>query len=229
MKAGLFFMAGTIVALAGLLPAPGAADTPSFDRYALILTRKPFGAPPPPPAPPPAPVVEEPKFTEGYRLSMIVQSKDGKISVGFVDKENKRYMMRVGETRDSIGITVVSADYKNGEVVLRKGDRTETLRRSDKPGAAAPAITETPRKKADDARAGYAERRRARLTEQRLREEQEARNPPKSEFTDEAALAEHLHNYQLEVIRQGLPPLPIPLTQEQDDQLVAEGYLPPTQ
>ena len=31
----------------------------------------------------------------------------------------------------------------------------------------------------------------------------------------------------MEVIRQGLPPLPIPLTPEQDSQLVKEGVLPP--
>ena len=31
----------------------------------------------------------------------------------------------------------------------------------------------------------------------------------------------------MEVIRQGLPPLPVELTKAQDDQLVREGYLPP--
>ena len=31
----------------------------------------------------------------------------------------------------------------------------------------------------------------------------------------------------MEAIRQGLPPLPLELTPEQDDQLVAEGVLPP--
>jgi len=31
----------------------------------------------------------------------------------------------------------------------------------------------------------------------------------------------------MEVIRQGLPPLPIPLTPEMDAQLVSEGVLPP--
>ena len=37
----------------------------------------------------------------------------------------------------------------------------------------------------------------------------------------------NLQNYQMEVIRSGMPPLPIPLTKEMDDQLVAEGVLPP--
>ena len=39
----------------------------------------------------------------------------------------------------------------------------------------------------------------------------------------------NLQDYQMEVIRSGMPPLPIPLTQEMDDQLVAEGVLPPAE
>ena len=31
----------------------------------------------------------------------------------------------------------------------------------------------------------------------------------------------------MDVIRAGLPALPVPLTKEMDDQLVAEGVLPP--
>jgi len=42
-------------------------------------------------------------------------------------------------------------------------------------------------------------------------------------------LEKHLRDYQMDVIRKGLTPLPIPLTQEMDDQLVKEGVLPPVQ
>ena len=56
--------------------------------------------------------------------------------------------------------------------------------------------------------------------------QQEQQKPIEPKYTGEE-LTEHLYNYQMEVIRQGLPPLPIPLTPEQDAQLVAEGYLPP--
>lgn len=38
---------------------------------------------------------------------------------------------------------------------------------------------------------------------------------------------EDLQQYQMNTIRSGMPPLPIPLTQEMDDQLVKEGILPP--
>ena len=40
-------------------------------------------------------------------------------------------------------------------------------------------------------------------------------------------LEKHLQNYQMEVIRQGLPPLPVQLTADRDAQLVSEGFLPP--
>ncbi len=40
-------------------------------------------------------------------------------------------------------------------------------------------------------------------------------------------LTKHLREYQQTVIRQGLPALPIPLTPEEDAQLVKDGILPP--
>ena len=40
-------------------------------------------------------------------------------------------------------------------------------------------------------------------------------------------IQESLWQYQMDVIRAGLPPLPVPLTKQMDDQLVAEGVLPP--
>lgn len=216
-----------LVALLGAIAPIARADTPSFDRYQVILTRKPFGAPPPPPEPPRAPVVEERKFTEGFRLTMIVESEDGEVSAGFVDNQNKSYMMFVGDIKNEIEL--VSADYDAGEVVLKKGERLESLKFASAGGSSAPASAPalTNQKEAEANRASYAERRRARA-EQLQREQEAAQKVPEPQFTGEA-LEKHLHEYQMEIIRQGLPPLPIPLTPEQDDQLVAEGYLPPVQ
>ena len=53
-------------------------------------------------------------------------------------------------------------------------------------------------------------------------EAEQAQPPPEPKMTG-PELEKHLQNYQLEVIRQGLPPLPIPLTPEMDAQLVAES------
>lgn len=43
----------------------------------------------------------------------------------------------------------------------------------------------------------------------------------------EAEIQQHLQSYQKELIRQGLPPLPIPLTRKTDEELVKEGVLQP--
>lgn len=43
----------------------------------------------------------------------------------------------------------------------------------------------------------------------------------------EAEIQAHLQRYQMELIRQGLPPLPVRLTPENDAALVREGVLPP--
>ena len=61
---------------------------------------------------------------------------------------------------------------------------------------------------------------------QRMLERQKPVEVPKPMYTGEE-LEKHLQNYQMEVIRQGLPPLPVQLTPDRDAQLVAEGFLPP--
>ena len=76
-------------------------------------------------------------------------------------------------------------------------------------------------KQAEERRLSYAERRR-----QRMLERQKPVEVPKPMYSGEE-LEKHLQNYQMEVIRQGLPPLPVQLTADRDAQLVSEGFLPP--
>ena len=78
-------------------------------------------------------------------------------------------------------------------------------------------------------RSSYAERYR-----QRQRERQQPVGPlpkpaaplPKPAFS-QAELAQHLQNYQMQAIREGLPPLPVALTPESKAQLEKEGIVPP--
>ena len=67
----------------------------------------------------------------------------------------------------------------------------------------------------------YAERRR-----QRQLERLKAPEVQQPLLTGEE-LEKHLQDYQMEVIRQGMPPLPVQLSPDRDAQLVAEGFLPP--
>ncbi len=66
-------------------------------------------------------------------------------------------------------------------------------------------------------RPDYQARRRQRMTQQH-----QAAPPPSPE-----KLQQHVQDYQMDVIRLGLKPVPWPLTKEMDDQLVNEGILPP--
>jgi hypothetical protein len=57
--------------------------------------------------------------------------------------------------------------------------------------------------------------------------EAEEEEEDEDEAIREAEIQAHLQNYQKELIRQGLPPLPIPLTPKTDAELVQEGTLAP--
>jgi len=211
-----------LILLPALLTAAGA-DQPDFERYRVIVDRKPFGV-----APPPAPVVVPPltaeqSFARTLRMSGIWESPNG-VRVAIIDANgNRSFFLGVGEMEE--GIELVSADYTNEEAVLRKGAEMAVLKLSS--GEIQPLTQEQQQARltTDQAqRLSYAERRR-----ERERQRQQPPPPPPQPLYTGEALEKHLQEYQMEVIRQGLPPLPIPLTEEMDNQLVAEGVLPPAE
>lgn len=220
----------TIVTLGAVLAAMLVrADVPAqtFDRYDIILQRKPFGDLPPPVVEPPKPAAE-PVIAKFYRLCSIVKEDDGMLRVGIVDtRGNKFVQLSPGQSEN--GLTVVEADYEKETATLQLGEEIQHLElragttTPAAPGqavtAAAPGAPGAPPPAAPGM--SYAERRR-----QRMLEQHEPAAPPQPKYTGEA-LQKHLQDYQMEVIRQGLPPLPIPLTPEQDTQLQKEGLLPP--
>lgn len=58
-------------------------------------------------------------------------------------------------------------------------------------------------------------------------EDEEEDEEDEDQAIREAEIQQHLQSYQKELIKQGLPPLPIPLTAKTDAELVQEGVLPP--
>lgn len=222
----------TLIASTLLLAGLVRADVPafSFDRYQIILDRKPFGdLPAPVVTPPPGPPPES--FTKFYRISSIVQEDDGTVHVGIIDNRgNKSIILKVGESQD--GLSVLEASYEKETATLKFGSEEQVLSLKTgttpvivpgqpMPMAGAPQITATPPDPNDQSRLSYADRRRQRM----LQQQEPTPATPAPKYTGEA-LQKHLQEYQMEVIRQGLPPLPIPLTQDQDNQLVKEGILP---
>ena len=188
----------------------------------MILDRKPFGTAPPPEATP-APVAPQESFAKNLRLCALLEMDDGSVKVGLIDlQNNKNFYLGAGEAEE--GIELLSIDYDNEEAVLRKGSEMVVLKLQSGEVKALTAAEQQARLSAPPSapspRPSYAERRLA-----RMQQRQQVEQPPPPKYTGDE-LEKRLQEYQMEVIRQGLPPLPIPLTPEMDSQLVQEGILP---
>ncbi len=221
----------SIILLTGFaLPLMAAND---FSRYELILQRRPFSspvveAPPPPPETATAP----PAFVQELRMVAITESPAG-VRVGFVNTRKrppKPYYLYIGDSED--GILLADADFDSERALLRRDgeqfwmtmgmgvsdappDESERPRRT---ASARPAVQPPP--VAGETAISYAERRRQRLEEMRRRAQE-------SRQTSEEDVERRLQEYQMQLIREGKTPLPIPITEEMDAQLVEEGILPP--
>lgn len=206
-----------------------AAVTPDFSRYEIILKRKPFGELPAPPSPARPARPQPPPFVKDLRMCAMTESDFG-IRVGFINirsRPQKSYFLYVGESED--GIELVDADYDEERALLRKGSEQHWIYMSGKSGGSSqpgPTVSKNISSSSSSRKLSYAQRLR------RRREALAERNRRKREMprlTGEE-LTKHLSEYNLELIRAGGekgPPLPIPLTPEQDAQLVEEGVLPP--
>ena len=216
-----------------------AANVP-FDRYEIILKRKPFGAVPVAPVAKSGsdvPVVPETDpenppsgaFVETLRMCALTETAFG-LRVGIIDIKSKpqvSYFLYEGETEN--GVELVEADYVGERALLKKdGEEYYLSMNSGAPPSVAPGAPKDATlmtKKSSVKRMSYAERLR------RRREAEAARiaklqEKPKISGED---LEQHLRQIQMDAIRKGIPALPIPLTKEMDDQLVAEGVLPPVE
>lgn len=103
----------------GLYAVVQAGATTGFERYEIILSRRPFGDPPEAASAAP-PVPEAPPFTKDLRM-VAISEVDGTYAVGFINigvNPHKNHYLLVGETDD--GIELVRADYDKEAALLRK-------------------------------------------------------------------------------------------------------------
>ena len=229
-----------LIVLATAPIASAALQQYTFQRYQAILERQPFGEVKRDtrPTPPPGPVA--PPFTKDITMCAITEDDSG-IQVGFVNvavRPPKNYLLYVGETEDEF--TLVRADYTRETALLKKGDKEQWISMAgpvDAGGMATPQAASTPvRRTARTARTvrpkatppkkkrlSYAERLRMR------REAVAQRAGTDNTVLTGDALKKHLEEYQMNLIRNGQPALPMPLTPEMDAKLVAEGVLPPVE
>ena len=206
------------------------AQAPGFDRYEVILDRMPFGSEPADPLPGQAgnqPLTLAESFAKNLKMCAITHHViSGKLQVGLIDNVTKKnYFLKIGDQED--GIEVVDADYKGERVLLRKGTEEVWLGMNEEANSAkAPAasLAQTPR-----AGAGRVMPPSRHTNPRRENASPPPKPPPESIYKGEA-LAKHLEQYQMELIRakgEKGPILPLELTPEMDNQLVAEGVLPP--
>ncbi len=242
MRNRLLYIVGVLVVL-GITSARGVVVS-DFGRYEIILQRRPFGEAPPEVdlAASATPVIPAgPSFVDALTMCAITAG-GGAVRVGFVDAKStppKTYFLFVGESED--GIQVVEANYEEETVTLRKDGDTRLLRMG---GGAARAVASAPiRNNNKLIRRPRTAIPKSTLTRRQYKEER-ALGIRKAPISPRQVLrgATHLSNipadvrdlamrkYNMELIRAGGSkglPLPIPLSDEEDAQLVEEGVLPP--
>ena len=242
-----------LVAIGLCVVATAATAAYDFSRYQVILDREPFGSPPPAAAPGPEPDQDPPKppppVVRELRLCAIRESVDGELRVGFVNirkKPQKFYWLYVGESSDD-GIEVVDADYGEEKAQLRKDGHEFWLEMGGVATAVVPAAQarrgsrgrHSSASRTPSPRSGSSSVTPPRTSYlARLRERQEGRKQralamlaKREQETEEMKVAEEtrLREYNLNLIREGMPALPIALTKDEDDTLVNEGVLPPAE
>lgn len=230
MRNRLLYIACVLV-MSGIPSASGVVVS-DFGRYEIILQRRPFGEAPPSVnlAAPAAPVIPTgPSFADALTMCAITAG-GGAIRVGFVDtkvRPPKTYFLFVGDSED--GIEVVEANYEEETVTLSKDGDTRQLQMGGGGGAVngtRPVREESARHLIEGKGFKSSKVRAVSAVRKRRIEERKRRSLQLPELHGQV-LEKYQREYNMEVIRQGAPPLPIPLTPEEDATLVAEGVLPP--
>lgn len=200
----------------------------TLGRYSVIIDRSPFGS-----DPLVADAINENRQQEAankaaaeaakdFRLCFLLEDQSGEIRAGFENKkakpgEPRSVILMVGES--FMGMKLLSVDLAKSQATLQnRGKPIQfTLTKSTTVAAAPKAAPAA----ASRRRFGAGFRKKEPV-------EELPKLTPEEERQRRKEVRESMQAYQMEVIRAGMPPLPIPLTQEMDDQLVSEGVLPPS-
>lgn len=168
----------TVCLCAGAQPEAPPVALPDFDRYGVILERKPFGVEAL------AQSLELPKispdmsFTAKFKMAAVTRDDNGLLRVGLVDLKSKQsVMLGVGDSIE--GVEVVEADYVKERARLRRPPEDYWVSMSGgsnsyemvgtepspnvQPDATTAAATPVVATRAKASRSSYAARRDARL------------------------------------------------------------------
>ena len=202
------------------------AEMPEYnpERYDMILDRSPFGSDPllGVDSSEQKAVAAAAAASKELRLCFLLESESGEIRAGFQNLkakpgDPKSVILMVGES--FMGMKLLEIDLPGSRATLESRGEPVVFRLSRAPAAAKPKPP--PQRKFGG---GF---RRREPPKQTPAPPPEPKLSPAEQERHRAEVRANLQEYQMEVIRSGMPPLPVPLTQEMDDQLVSEGILPP--
>ena len=198
-------------------------------RYKLIIDRAPFGVDPlqgqvvnsAAQAQQDAAVAAS--AAKELRLCFLMQNEEGEIRAGFENLKAtpgspRSIILREGETFN--GMKLLKIDLKGSKATL---DRNGVPVLFELAKAPVPAKRGTSRVKKPTPQP---QRRFGGGFKRRPPPQQIPTRSSEEERKHREEVKARLQQYQMEIIRAGQPPLPIPLTKEMDDELVAEGILP---
>lgn len=198
------------------------------ERYNVILDRSPFGSDPLSTVSSPDASAQQQaaaaELEKTCRLSYLFEAKNGEIRAGFQNLKAKKgepasSVIRVGES--FMGMKLKSVDLVNSEARLELNGKPITFRLSK-----GPEKTVAKKVPPSSRRFGGGFRK---STPPAPKPPPAPKLSPEEQKIRREEIRRNLQDYQMEVIRKGMPPLPVPLTPEMDDQLVSEGILPPPQ
>ncbi|MCC5845945.1 MAG: hypothetical protein JJU05_16990 [Verrucomicrobia bacterium] len=200
----------------------------------MILDQQLLGRPAPEPArpqPETQPAAPPPAWTTEYRLTMITEDLfSGRARVGLYHVRNQvGYLLIEGETYTDHTFTLQSVDYDQSRAVIVNQGARHTFSLESAPIQTAAPESSSQASSQATGRAAPNNRTVRRVVRPPSASEPQAppEPPPEPRFSSPEDLQAHLQNVQMDAIRTGKPPLPIPLTPEMDAQLVQEGVLPP--
>jgi len=231
---------GVMAMATSLCHAQDAGTEYNRERYDLIVERSPFGSDP----------LNETEVAgqeasatlksleRELRLCFLLKSQSGEIRAGFQNLrakpgEPKSIMLMVGESFRAMKLEDIDIENSTATLLYQGKPLTFELAKGSTSTTATPTSDNRPQPPTQPQRRfGSGFRRTTPPADPLPPVTTQPEEPDVS--TEELArhqqeVRENLQQYQMEVIRSGMPPLPIPLTQEMDDQLVAEGVLPPVE
>ena len=202
-----------------------------LDKYQIIIDRQPFGRELISPEPSVSSIKSEAEAIAAakaaekeLRLCFIFETTKGLIRAGFQNKivkagEPKSIMLGVGDTFK--GMKLVDVNIQESTATL---DRNGVMIMFSLNKSAKNTLGNSKTTSTRKFNSGF---RSSNTNEKEIKKEVNVKLTVQQQEQRKQEIQESLRQYQMDVIRAGLPPLPVPLTKQMDDQLVAEGVLPP--